>query len=295
MRRLFRLAKNIAFHPDPKKRIIITLWYCGLGIFVNFFCLQVFCMPVWWAAALCILFFFAIVSMSFITNDHLKMVLYFLLGIGVPIAVYCIIFLADPFENHCNYVFFTSAILFFGAGLLAFIPFYLLWHICKYYMAAGKKYRRIIKFGIFLPVFILIFYLVNFRMYINNVKKLGASATTTDELVKELPANYFTERMLGLHWKYHTRLEFVYDGWRPPLNDPFLVIALWTVVWPNFRDLKKWPVYNWEAIKYYHRKFPDNPLHINCPCSFSPDGRGYIHAILDSAPPQYFYTTDTSK
>ena len=31
--------------------------------------------------------------------------------------------------------------------------------------------------------------------------------------------NPMTERILGMHFRYHTRI-CIYDGWRPPLHDP---------------------------------------------------------------------------
>ncbi len=35
-----------------------------------------------------------------------------------------------------------------------------------------------------------------------------------------------TEKILGMHFIYHTRI-CEYDGWRPPKHEPILVIGMW--------------------------------------------------------------------
>jgi len=287
MRKLAAFCKKIVFHPDPIKRTIITFIYCGVGIFFNFFVLQVFCMPVMYASVMCIVFYIALLAFPFIHNKVLKTIACFLLGTGVPICIYCAWFLASGNGGVFNYVFFFFAILLLGAGLLGFIPFYLLLHIRRYYKAAVPIGRRSILAGVVVPFVALAIYLSAFRSYLVSTISIQDNVATKDEFVRRLPNSYFTERILGLCWKYHTCIDFVYDGWRPPLHDPFLIIGL-TYCSPavfhhsNTAD-NFWPVYYWEAIKYYHRKFPGRRLKENCPCSYSRDGKDYLTDPLDSA------------
>ncbi len=288
MRRFIAFLKKVSFHPNPKTRLIITLAYCGIGIFANFFMLQVFCMPVLYAALMCIAFFIAILIFPFVQTLWVKNVLYFLLGMGVPICVYCILFLGlgiHPWLIISSYLLYTIEIIFLGAGLLAFIPFYLLRQIYVYSKQGDNKRKQIFKAGMFIPLFVLAIYLINFRIYLNKTINIHIGSKTTDEFVHKLPKGYFTERILGLCWKYHTSLDYIYDGWRPPLHDPFLIISLWinpTPFFHNFNEPDLWPIYNNEAIKYYHRKFPERPLKESCPCSYSHDGKEYLSDPLDS-------------
>jgi len=71
-----------------------------------------------------------------------------------------------------------------------------------------------------------------------------------------------TEKILGMHFIYHTRFcEF--DGWRPPKHEPILVIGMWL----NGReeplkvDLKK-------RIELYKKFFPDNKYKFECSCGY---------------------------
>ncbi len=287
MRRFFAFLKKVSFHPNPKTRFLITLVYCGIGIWANFFLLQVFCMPVMYARVMCIAFFITILIFPFVKTLWLKTVLYFLLGMGVPICVYCILFLGggfNPLATITIYLFYILTIIFLGAGLLALIPFYLLRQIYFYYKNADFRGKQFFKAGMFLPIIILAVYLIIFRFFLSKAIDIQIKCATTDEFVDSLPKNYFTERILGLCWKYHTRIDLC-DGWRPPLHDPFLVISLWvnpTPFFHNYNEPDLWPVYNSEAIKYYHRKFPERRLKESCPCSYSNDGKEYLSDPLDS-------------
>ena len=280
MRNLFR---KFIFHPDRKIRTIITAIYCGAGIFANFFIFQVFCMPVSYAAGMCLAFFAAVLLFPHVDNKIARVGLYFLLGTGVPICLYCTLFLMTGNWGVLNFLLFTLAILFFGIGLLGFIPFYLLLHISRYFKKAATGGKCIMLAGMILPFVALVIYLHAYRSFFVSVQEIERNSSSMDEFITHLPSGYFTERRLGLCWKYHTNVEFVNDGWRPPLHDPFLVIAIWfpsDMIEQKQRDF--WPVYMQDAIKYYHQKFPDRPLKESCPCSYSHDGIGYLQDNFDS-------------
>jgi hypothetical protein len=280
------IITRLTFNPDPKKRLRILLLYSGTGIFLNFFVMQVFCMPVWYAAIMCTCFFVSVTLFPFIKPRAVKYAGYFFLGWGVPICLYCIIFLADPFEKFHGYVFYTSSILFFGAGLVAYLPFYLLFHIYKYFRVADNPGKFILAAGVIIPFIALSVYLHKLKQYSKTVHEISAASHSQEKFFEKIPRNYFTERYLGLKWKYHTQLCYWFDGWRPPLNDPFLIIGLWLELYhvPGYKilDNRYWPQWPKESIPYHKKLFPDKPLKVNCPCSFSGSGMSYLDANLDS-------------
>ena len=93
------LVLKFFFHPNIRKRTLITSILCGLALFCNFFVLQIYCRPVNYAAAMCSAFFAAIVLMPFLHQKYIRSAAYLLIGSGIPICLYCIIFLADPYER----------------------------------------------------------------------------------------------------------------------------------------------------------------------------------------------------
>ncbi len=120
---------------------------------------------------------------------------------------------------------------------------------------------------------VLFFYLFQLSRYCRKLQDIEAEATTTQDDMLRLPRDYFTERYLGMHWKYHTRLCYLYDGQRPPLHDPFMVVGLW--VFPYLQNHQsvsgKGFTYKYHidtSKKYYHLLFPSMPMEVSCKCSY---------------------------
>jgi len=174
-------------------------------------------------------------------------------------------FLADPWENYSGYLVFAALIFLFGIGLLAFIPFYLLWHIYQYYHAANKLQKSLFAIGAVLPFLALAVYLPVFG---KNYRSFEESVNANS--VETLAPNYFSERLMGIGFKYHTKLEYLNDGWRPPLHDPFLNMGLWV-----YAD-SYYPFSSLKRQGYYKLLFPNLKLRTRCPCSYSYDGMGYF-------------------
>ncbi len=278
---------KIIFDPEPKKHLFALLFYCGTGIFINFFAMQVFCMAVAYAAIMCIAFFIAIASFPFIKSKIIKGIAYFLLGTGVPISLYCIVFLADPYSGFTNYIYFTLEILLAGLGLMAYIPFYLLIQIFLYFRSAKTSGKLLVAAGAIIPFIALYVYLFNLKIYIGQVAEIAKTVHSKDEFYSKLPRNHYTERLLGLDWKYHTRLCYICDGWRPPLNDPFLIIGLWceplmAAHHKNEPTNKYMRASLSESIYYYKKLFPHQPLKVKCPCSYNSSGKEYLSVNMDS-------------
>ena len=66
--------------------------------------------------------------------------------------------------------------------------------------------------------------------------------------------NPMTERVLGMHFRYHTSF-CIYDGWRPPLHDPAMVIGTRLGGGDPLHDMSLE-----ERLALYHKVFPNNPV-----------------------------------
>ena len=80
--------------------------------------------------------------------------------------------------------------------------------------------------------------------------------------------NPMTERVLGMHFRYHTSF-CIYDGWRPPLHDPAMVIGTRLGGGDPLHDMSLE-----ERLALYHKVFPNNP--VKAPCACCRESRGYF-------------------
>lgn len=273
MRHLSTFVRKYSFHPNANTRSIITLLYVTIGLIINFFYLQIFCMPVLWAGIYSTISLLSVLLFPFIKNNVLKTVFYFLIGAASLPCIYGILFLSDPWAYFTGYLFFTIEILFFGAGLLAFIPAYLLWHIYQYLKQSSHLQKTVFYTGVIIPLLVLAMYLHKFKQDYNSL--CTAYQTNT---VSQLKPTYIHEQLLGIGYKYHTKLEYIYDGWRPPMHNPFLNIGLWIYsesYFPFCRQIQ--PFTQLDRPHYYKLLFPQRSLIVDCPCSYTRDGRLYFN------------------
>lgn len=273
MHRIPTFINTYSFHSNPIIRSVITLFYAGVGVRINFYCLQIFCVPVQWASIYCLCSFATILLFPFIKNRVLQHIFYFLLGAASLPCVYCIIFLADPWGYFTGYIFFTLQILLFGIGLMAFLPVYLFWHICKYFKTGNQRQKFFFTIGASIPLVILTVYLIQFRKDYT-VLDIAYKADT----VSQIEQTHVHEQLLGIGYKYHTKLEYTFDGWRPPLHNPFLNIGLWLFsdCYFPFRQ-QTYPFTQLDRPRYYKLLFPENSLIVDCPCSHTKDGMSYFN------------------
>lgn len=86
-----------------------------------------------------------------------------------------------------------------------------------------------------------------------------AQDTTAAHWPPPPPPDYFTERIVGLHWRYHTEI-CLYDGWRPPLHDPFVVLF-----GPKNDPLRAWDIP--QRVALYRHLFSGLPIRPTCGCA----------------------------
>ncbi len=87
--------------------------------------------------------------------------------------------------------------------------------------------------------------------------------------------NPMTERILGMHFRYHTRI-CIFDGWRPPLHDPAMVIGMRLT---GDKD----PLSGMTLatrLQLYHKVYPSLPVKNHCACSIESAENGYLDDYL---------------
>ena len=83
--------------------------------------------------------------------------------------------------------------------------------------------------------------------------------------------NPMTERIAGMHFLYHTSF-CIYDGWRPPLHDPALVLGMRL----NGGKDPLGGLRLEERLELYHSMYPDRPVKVRCACSRESERNGYF-------------------
>jgi hypothetical protein len=169
------------------------------------------------------------------------------------IFIYCIIFLGKM-----NWLGFY-AILFWGIGLLTFIPHFFVIQLLftNLIKPATSRIRLFFIAGIFISIFISGYFGYSYKQAAAKIRNLN----TND--YSELKKSVMTERILGMHFIYHTKF-CEYDGWRPPKHAPEAVIGLWfnggqdPLSGINLED----------RINLYKEIYPNKKIKFNCSCAW---------------------------
>lgn len=240
---------------------------------------QVFCKPVAWAVVVMVIAFAPLITYNLIRDrlGRFKSVVFFLFGISACICLYCIVFL-----SYLNIVGLLSLVSIpfellrnghFGAPMalpLAFLPLFFsiqLLGIVLGRSATGSDRKHFGK-GVALCLAFALVMTSWFNLHYATVRSALSKGAPN-----EVPQNYMTERMLGMHFKYH--LSFCeYDGWRPPLHDPSIVVAVWLTA-PfradmDYRGHTPWGYQQHSVIgriAAYKAVFPGRPVRMDCSCA----------------------------
>ncbi len=87
--------------------------------------------------------------------------------------------------------------------------------------------------------------------------------------------NPMTERIAGMHFLYHTSF-CIYDGWRPPLHDPALVLGMRL----NGGKDPLAGVGLEKRLALYHSMYPLRQVKTRCACSRESERNGYFTDLL---------------
>ncbi len=214
--------------------------------------LQAFCVPVDWAIIVLVVCF---LNTTFypILLERKKLIPWvsFINGISFNVFLYCILFL-----GHMNFLGILG-ILYFGIGLLVYIPHFLQIQIFwkGFTRLSSPLGRKLFGLGISLSLLIGIISVWKFNQALADIENFKKSGYT------ELKKTYMTERILGIGIIYHT--EFCeFDGWRPPKHDPLLNLGL-------MLNGRNYPlnISLENRVKYYREFFPDRKVKFECSCA----------------------------
>ncbi len=164
-------------------------------------------------------------------------------------------------------------VLFLGIGIAALMPYIFVGQIIKKNLLypVHRLERKAFSIAILLIICILFITKNAYTTAMQNIEKMKQSNYET------LQTDYITERILGMHFIYHTRIEPL-DGWRPPLHDPFMVIGM-----RLNGDIDPLPIGLRERVLLYKKFFPDRPTRYTCRCAPYDENGRYYHTdkVLD--------------
>ena len=213
---------------------------------------QIFCVPTVWSS-----FILWPVALRFTflayspTSKTLQAFLSFLDGIALFVCLYCILFM------EWASLFALALIPVFGIGILIAVPQYFGFLLLRnQWKQPGVTANRMAFFFSF-ALCLLTSVLVGWQFQIEGQRIHIALQENTPLERKSI----LTEKILGMHFIYHTQIDY-YDGWRPPIHDPLVVIGY------NLnqrKDLLKLELK--ERIALYRKVFPSRPIKMKCSCA----------------------------
>ncbi|HEU4719612.1 MAG TPA: hypothetical protein VFU15_17330 [Bacteroidia bacterium] len=251
MKKLFRFFS----HPWA---IFISNLLLAAGAYAGNEIFQAFCKPVTWASAVLLFFITAFLAWPFVPEEkkQLKNFLAIFHGAGFCVCVYCTWF------GKMMLVYSLFALVA-GVGIFGFAPVIFLVQIVYRFVKTQDTKRRWFFFAGVLPLIVFqLYFALQYRALENAITKIPPQERTPEKLAGVLPRNYMAERFAGTYFRYHTSY-CEYDGWRPPLHDPFLVIS--RRLFPSVDNSV--PGYFAERAALYRLMFPGKNAYAGCNCS----------------------------
>ncbi|MFK7971062.1 MAG: hypothetical protein AB8F95_11875 [Bacteroidia bacterium] len=250
------MKKILTLFQKPAALSLLNLVLLTSAFAGNVF-MQAFCNPVPWAiGALSVAALSLILYPLFVERRMMATLFAFLNGFTFCIFIYCIIFLSAV-------NFLGLIMILVGTGLLVLIPHVLVIQLFMKQLshAKYKSIRWAFLSGILISLIIAASMGFSYKAALAEISR----GQETD--FENFQSTYMTERIVGKHFIYHTRIcEF--DGWRPPKHDPALVIGMWFNGFddPLPTDLPK-------RLSLYKRLFPNRTYKYECSCAIegSPD------------------------
>lgn len=246
------LKRIYSFFSNPLKLAILNAILILFAVFTNAW-LQVFCVPSKWAIIMIsVCFINTIFYPISIKYKKAHGIIGFINGISFSLFIYCVLFLA-----HMNLLGFLMIICV--VGIVTFIPHFLaiqlIWK--SVFKPISKSIRQSFISAIVICCLSTLLIGYQFKQAILEIKKAEINN------FQLLEKNFLTEKILGMHFIYHTKFcEF--DGWRPPIHEPILVIGLWL---NGFEDPLNISLE--ERIALYRIHFPNNKIKYDCSCAMT--------------------------
>lgn len=242
------IKKLYIYFSKPRHLSLLNASLIALLVISNWY-FQAFCIPTTWTIiVLAICFVNTIISPLF-TDTRIAPISSFISGISLFVFLYCVLFL-----EWMNTVAFPLILI--GIGLVLLIPHFfivqLVWR--NGFKPRVKNVRYSFLTAIVLCIGTVLFVGNEYKKAMNEIEKFESSNFTV------LEKNFMTEKILGMHFIYHTRID-IYDGWRPPKHEPILVVGMWmnNRIDPLNVDLAS-------RLALYKQFFPENKYKFECSC-----------------------------
>ncbi|MFT5822642.1 MAG: hypothetical protein ACI8ZM_003898 [Crocinitomix sp.] len=240
----------VHFFSNPIRLVILNAFLLLLVVVLNFFW-QVFCLPSGWATVLISVCFINTIIYPIASRfKSIHWLIGFLNGVSFCLFLYCIIFLGEMNA-------FGLFMILVGIGLGTFVPHFLAIQII--WKSLVKPISNTIKYAFITGVIICFsgtfFIGYKYKQAITDFQRTEVSN------FESLEKSFFNEKIIGMHFIYHTRFcEF--DGWRPPIHEPVLVLGMWMNggVDPLNLSLE-------ERVALYKRHYPENRIKFDCSCA----------------------------
>ena len=248
------IIKNIyRFFSKPIPLTVLNGVLIAIAIYTNFN-YQAFCNPTPWATIVIAICVTNTILYPILEKTKLTPLTSFINGISLCLFIYCVLFIGD-------WNFFGPFVLMIGiVGLTLYIPhFFVVQLILKNIVKPKiKSLRYYFLASIILCIGISIYIGQEYKKAVRSIEKCKETN------YQELDTNFMTEKILGMHFIYHTSY-CPYDGWRPPKHEPILVIGMWFSNRQNNLtvDLKT-------RLELYKKFFPNNKYVFDCGCAGYP-------------------------
>jgi hypothetical protein len=226
---------------------ILNIILIAISIWLNITYNGGFCVFVPWAMMVQIICFVNMVTFTWMEKTSLWWFNAFICGISTGVFFYWVIF------SGILVILFPVSILFI---------FLLVWRNVKH--PVRKQSRPWYFAGITVCV---VFAIVSAILFSTAAKKIRRGEYNTK--------NPMTERILGMHFRYHTRI-CIFDGWRPPLHDPAMVIGMRLT---GDKDPLEGMTLE-SRLLLYHEVYPSLPVKNHCACSLESAENGYFEDYL---------------
>ena len=244
------IKKIYRFFSKPIPLMVLNGVLIAIAIFINSI-YQVFCNPTPWANVVIAICLINTILYPILEKTKLAPLISFISGVSLCLFIYCVIFIG-------SWNFFGPFVLMIGiVGLTLYIPhFFVIQLILRNIIRPKVKILRYSFWAsIVICIGIVIYIGQDYKKAVHSLEKCKTSN------YQELDRNFMTEKMLGMHFIYHTSF-CPYDGWRPPIHEPILVIGRWFNLCADplhGMDLK-------ERLELYKKFFPDHQYKFDCSC-----------------------------
>jgi hypothetical protein len=258
----------------------LTKWdlvLCGGAICANFYH-QAFCRPVLWATIVLVIAFVPVIIYPQFCGrlQRWRSQVHFLFGIAACVCLYCILFLGwMP-------MYIPLLIFMKPLAIFSLLPYFLLVQIIYTARSTPGSVKPFAS-----GVLLCIAFSAGMATWFHQSFDRVSAALNDPGKASLVPRNYMTELMLGMHVKYHISF-CAYDGWRPPLHDPSIVVAAWLNVpfhassyfrRTHYDAVCPAPIFfGGDRMAVYASVFPNRSLWQSCSCAIEGAESYYLDA-----------------